>query len=139
MRLLACCMVHVVFLAATAACCQDLSVQIVDGRNGQPMNKFRVYIILDDPKDASALSLLTGRDGEIRFDPGNAKTLQVRPVGAVECSPPTIAAYGHNSIEEIRKTGLVGLNYCGRANMKPLPGRLVIYARPATWWELFKN
>jgi hypothetical protein len=88
------------------------------------MGKFRVYVILMIRRIHQGS---TGREGEIRFDPGSVKTPQVRPVGAIDCSPPTVVAYGRYSIEEIRRTALVAQNDCGRAIMKPLPGRLVIY------------
>jgi hypothetical protein len=125
---------------ASAAFGQTVVVQLINGRSEKPMVKVRVYIGLDDLKGRQTLDLTTNHLGEVQFEANGAKTFQVHPVGIVACGEqPTGAPYRDYSIAETLKTGLLTQNNCGRTNAEPLRGRLEYFARPATWWELFKN
>jgi hypothetical protein len=64
----------------------------------------------------------------------------VHPVGLVGCGEqPKGAPYRKYSIVEILQAGLVTPNDCGRQEAEPIRGKLIYFARPASWWELFKN
>lgn len=115
-------------------------VQFINGRSGKPIAKAKVYIGFDGLKTEKSLALTTDSRGEVRFNTEGAKTFQVHPVALVACGEqPKGAPYRNYSIAEILQTGLVTLNDCGHEKAEPTRGRLIYFARPAGWWELFKN
>lgn len=139
---------HLVFLAllllftpsGSARDQTTVVVQFMNGRSGKPMVKVKVYIGIDDAKERKTLDLTTDLQGRVEFEIEEAKTFQVHPVGLVACGEqPKGSRYRDYSIAEILRAGLVTRNDCGRANAEPLRGRLLYFARPASWWELFKN
>ena len=119
---------------------QSVIVQLINGRNGKPMAKVRVYIVLGDPTQRQLLDLTTSRQGVVQFDTNGARTFQVRPVGEVTCGEQPVGAPNVDySVEQILKNGVLTQNECGHSNAEPLRGRLLYFVRPASWWELFKN
>jgi hypothetical protein len=119
---------------------QPVTVRIINGRNGKPLPKVRVYIGFDDLKGRQSLDLTTDAQGELQFEANGAKTIQVHPVGEVTCGEqPVGAPYRNYSIEEILKDGLLTKNDCSHISAEPLRGKLLYFVRPATGWELFKN
>ena len=74
-----------VWILGNAGLGQPVTVQIVNGRNGKPMAKVRVYIGFDDLRGRQPLDLTTNRQGEIQFEADGAQTFQVHPVGTVAC------------------------------------------------------
>jgi hypothetical protein len=129
------------FMSSGAARGQTtMVVQFINGRSGKPMAKLRVYVGFDDLKARKPLDLTTDLQGKVEFETDGAKTFQVHPVGLVACGEqPKGAPYRDYSIAEILRAGLVTRNDCGRAKAEPLRGRLLYFARAASWWELFKN
>jgi hypothetical protein len=104
------------------------------------MAKIRVYIGFDDLHSRQALDLTTNREGEVQFDTNGAKTLQVSAVGTVSCGEQRIGMPMRDySIRQILRMGLVTENDCGNPNPESMRGKLLYFARPATWSELFKN
>jgi len=129
-----------VWILGNAGLGQPVTVQIVNGRNGKPMAKVRVYIGFDDLRGRQPLDLTTNRQGEIQFEADGAQTFQVHPVGTVACGEQPIGApYRNYSVAEVFKSGLLTQNDCGHGHYEPLRGRLLYFVRPARWWELFKN
>jgi len=119
---------------------QSIVVQLVNGHDGKPLARVRVYVGFDDLKGRQPLDLTTDALGEVQFEAKGAQTIQVHPVGEVTCGEqPTRAPYSNYSIEEILKEGLLTKNNCGHLNAEPLRGKLLYFVRPAKWWELFKN
>lgn len=115
-------------------------VQFINGRSGKPIPKVKVYIGFDDLKAQKPLDLTTDNQGEVKFNTGGAKTFQVHPVALVACGEqPKGAPYRNYSIAGTLLTGLVTPNNCGHEKAEPMRGRLIYFARPARWWELFKN
>ena len=130
----------VVCVFSRPAFAETVVVQIINGRNGKPIAKVRVYIGFGDLKGRQPLNLTTNSLGEVRFETGEAKTFQVHPVGEVACGEQPIGApYRDYSIDDVLSMGMVTKNDCGRANVEPRRGRLSYFMRPATWWELFKS
>jgi hypothetical protein len=121
------------------ALAQSVVVQILNGRNGKPVSKVRVWVSFDDPRGKQPIDLKTDRQGEVQFETNGAKTFQVSPVGVVDCREQQFTAPIDYSVNEILKTGIVTRNDCGHSNPEPSHGRLIYIVRPATWWELFKN
>jgi len=134
----------IALLLACAICdavpAQQITVMLLNGKNGKPQSKVRVYIVLGNPKHQHRLDLRTDRDGDVRFDPSEEKTFQVRPIGEVACGEQPIgAAYRDYSVYEVVSRGGVTANDCGHLSPEPIPGRLTYLVQPATWGELFRN
>jgi hypothetical protein len=132
------------FLLGCALCnvafAQSIAVRLLNGKTGKPLSKVRVYIILGDPKHQHAFDLKTDRDGNVRFDPSEEKTFQVRPIGEVACGEQPIGAPDRDySVDEVVQSGLVTANDCGHLAPEPIRGQLTYLVRPATWTELFRN
>jgi hypothetical protein len=124
----------------SVASAQTVAVRLLNGKNGKPLEHYRVYVILGDPRAQHSLDLKTDREGEVQFDPGEAKTFQVRPIGTVACGEQRIGAPDRDySVDEVLKEGVVTKNDCGSFYPEPTRGRLIFLARPATWLELFRN
>ena len=129
-----------VCISSGAAMGQTVVVQLINGRNGKPMSNIKVQIGFDDLKGRQPLILNSNRKGEVQFEVDGSKTFQVHPVGLVACGEQPIGVpYRDYSIAETLKTGLLTQNNCSHANAEPLRGRLLYFARHATWWELFRN
>jgi hypothetical protein len=118
---------------------QTVVVQILNGRNGKPVSKVRVWVSLDDSRDKQPLDLKTDGQGEVQFETNGAKIFQMSPVGVVPCREHQWIAPIDYSIEDILQTGIVTRNDCGHSNPASSRGRLIYIVRAATWWELFKN
>jgi hypothetical protein len=121
------------------ALAESVVVQILNGRNGKPISKIRVWVSFDDKRGKELLDLKTDRQGEVQFETNGAKIFRVSPVGVVDCREQKFTTPIDYSIEEILKTGMVTRNDCGHSNPEPSRGRLMYIVRPATSWELFKN
>lgn len=119
---------------------ETVTVQFVDGRNDKPLTKIKVYVGFGGLKSTQPLVLVTDGHGELRFSPGRAETFQVHPVALVACGEqPKGVPYRDYSVATALRTGIVTPNSCGPARAERVPGRLVYFARPASWWELFRN
>jgi hypothetical protein len=126
------------FSCASAASGQIVVVQVINGRNGKPIPKVRVYIGFDDLKGRQPLDMRTDSQGKIQFDTNGSKTIQVHSVGEIACGDqPKGVPYRDYALDDIVKNGLVTLNNCGRFNPEPLRGRLVYIVRPATFAEMW--
>lgn len=138
-----CCVVLMLFLGGVQpiiASNETIVVKLSNGKNGKPLAHFRVYIVFGDPKAQDLLNLKTDHEGEVRFEVGDAKTFQVRPVGAVACGEQPIGApYRDYSIDDVLKQGIVTQNSCGRFSPGPIRGQITYLVRPASWSELFRN
>ena len=120
------------------AIAQSVVVQILNGRNGKPISKIRVWVSFDDERGKQLLDLKTDRQGEVQFETNGSKTFQLSPVGVVPCREQQLTSQVDYSTEEILKEGIITRNDCSQSSPAPLRGRLIYIARPATWWELFK-
>jgi hypothetical protein len=126
--------------AFSSAWSQALVVQIIDGRNGKPITKARVYIGFDDLRSRQVLDPTTDRQGIIQFETNGAKTFQVHPIGDVACGEQPVGSPSRDySIDRVLKEGILTQNECGHSNAEAQRGRLVYFVRPATNSELFKN
>jgi hypothetical protein len=111
----------------------------LNGKTGKPRSKVRVYIVLGGPKQQRLLDLRTDGDGNVRFDSGEEKTFQVRPIGEVACGEQPIGASNRDyDVHSVVSSGIVTMNDCGHVS-PPIRGQLTYIARPATWWELLRN
>jgi len=141
------CVIRFTFLMFLAHCVPTnaappklVVVQLLNGRNGKPLANVRVYVSFDDHKGRKSLDLISNGRGEIEFDASGAGTFQVHPIALVPCGEQYIGNPDRNyAIDEVLGPGILTKNDCGHLESEPLRGRLLYFARRATWWELFRN
>ena len=115
-------------------------MRLLDGKSGKPKSKFRVYIVLGDPKLQHTLDLTSDRQGYVHFESREEKTFQVRPVGTVSCDEqPTGVPDRDYSVDAVLSTGLVTGNHCGHLAPGAIRGQLTYLVRNASSLELFRN
>jgi hypothetical protein len=122
-------------LSGDVAPASMITVQIVDGRNGKPLAKVPVYINVDQDKQSRFPRFTTDQRGELQFNDRDAKVFGVFTTGIVFCGVSPV----EYSIADTLATGLVSANGCGSSKMEAQRGRLILFARRATWLELFRN
>jgi hypothetical protein len=107
-------------------------VLIMNGKTGKPITDeapnilFEGFKYQDNPQ--------TNKNGEIVLTVRSPQ-LMVLPNLYADCRlrGDSTAAYNVKySVEEIIKTGIVSENVCGKHRVNPIPGVLVLYARPRT-------
>ena len=127
------------YIVTGPAFAQPITVKLVNGKTGKPLTKVRVYIVLGD-QEQHLLDLRTDRAGEVRFNSGEEKTFQVRAVGELACGEQPIGAPVRDYlVGTVTISGIVTSNDCGHTSPTAIPGQLTYFARPATWWEVFRN
>lgn len=131
-----------VCLAGFSLEAQDVHIRVLDGRNGQPVAKEHVQIILDNaPKGTRALDLPTDKDGNavLHFD-GKAVSFEIEADYYIDCRPfQRNAPRPFYSVDRVLSFGMATDNNCGKFRKSPQPGEIVFFVRPARWWERFQR
>lgn len=117
-----------------------IAVQVLDGRNGKPMPNQRVLVFTGSSSAAARneqdlTELTTGKNGfaTLLIDPDDSPWAQPWVDRHVLCYPhPNQIAF---RVSEIISTGVVTRNNCGSLSRRPVAGRLIFFARPATLME----
>jgi hypothetical protein len=122
----------------------DITVQVLDGRNGKPVADQHVLVFTGLSSDAvKTHAIHTGVTtdkygvGTLTIYPGETQWLQVFTDGHIPCFPnPVEASF---SVSDIMSKGLVTANNCSALVREPSPGHLIIFARPAHFMEKMKQ
>jgi hypothetical protein len=122
----------------------DITVQVLDGRNGKPLADQHVLVFTGMSRSAvkshaEHTGLSTGKDGigTLTIFPSETQWLQVFADGRVLCYPdPNQSSF---SVSEIMSKGLVTPNDCSKLVREPSPGHFIIFARPAHFMEKMKQ
>lgn len=146
-----CCLVGV-FLSGGAAMSQnqgipkalDITVQVLDGRNGKPLADQHVLVFTGPSSDAvkthaQHTGVTTDKDGmgTLTIYPAETQWLQVFADGRIPCFPnPNQASF---SVSDIMSKGLVTPNNCSSLVREPSPGHFIFFARPAHFMEKMKQ
>jgi len=132
------CLVIWPFCNVTSA--QSITLQLLNGKNGKPITKAKVYISFSDDQTRKAIELTTDHRGEVQFDAGGSKTFQVHQIGYATCDEQPVGSQPRTyPVDRILKMGQVSANDCSRARLQPEPGRLVFFVRHGTWGEWLKQ
>ncbi|MES2222220.1 MAG: hypothetical protein V4587_14795 [Acidobacteriota bacterium] len=122
----------------------DITVQVLDGRNGKPLADQHVLVFTGTSSGAvkshaEHTGLTTGKDGvgTLTIFPSETQWLQVFTDGRIPCfADPNQASF---SVSEIMSKGLVTPNNCSKLMREPSPGHFIIFARPAHFMEKMKQ
>lgn len=122
----------------------DISVQVLDGRNGKPIPNQRVLVFVGGSSEAAKshaehTDLTTDKDGlgSLRVHPDQTQWIQVWADGRVLCYPdPNQSSF---SVNTIMSAGVVTPNSCSELVKEAVPGHLIIFARPARFMEKMKR
>lgn len=136
-----------VFLLSTSAAVAqsiNITVQVLDGRNGKPLSDQHVLVFTGLSSNAvkshaEHTGLTTGKDGvgTLTIFPSETQWLQVFADGRVLCYPdPNQSSF---SVSEIMSKGLVTPNNCSKLVRAASPGHFIIFARPASFVEKMKQ
>lgn len=148
-------------------CAQEIKIKLVDGRNGHPLGNtcMDVYVGKEQvdpvriPTDSNGIATfhLTADSSEVdishqgsecgpygAIDPVFQYSNEIRVhVGYVLCQAKEkdyswLWIY-HYATKDLTQSGIVAPNTCGKATEERKPGELVIFVRPLTWWEKWKQ
>ena len=122
----------------------DIAVQVLDGRSGKPIPSQRLLVFVGNSSEearghAEHTELTTDKDGVgmLTLHPSETGWIQVWADGRVLCyQDPNQASF---SVDKIVSTGFVTANDCGATTKDPMPGHLIVFARPARFMEKMKR
>jgi hypothetical protein len=131
-----------VLIGTAQVSAQDIVIHAVNGKNGQPIAKNHLLVWAFDQmsdrmtRNGQQLDLYTNENGIAVIPSGTIKLshLQVWVDGHTQCNrdPNAVSL----SVDEIRRKGINAENNCShKITVAPQPNTLVIYARPATFFE----
>lgn len=127
----------------TAAMGQQIVVQAVDARNGKPIANQHMLVFGGDSPEAvrqheNQYDLTTDKDGmaTLTLGPGT-QWLQVWMDWHVLCQKePNSRSF---PVSDILASGVSTPNTCSSVSEKAAPGHLVVFARPAHFWEKMRQ
>jgi hypothetical protein len=131
-------------LLSQSATAQQITVKLVDGRNGHALKNQSIGLWLGHRAIGNpAITRITSSDGSAVFPvPHEQQSFVIAGFGLVDCRPvkSTDKSTGEYEADVYRFTyvlthGVVAENKCGKAVVQALPGQLILFERPPHWWE----
>ena len=119
---------------------QVIRVKVVDGKNGKPVANLDIMFNTEIPA-WSPYSLFTDRNGEVAVKVGSfTKMVVFTPSmkyrgclkSPIKGQAPTSPLY---SVADILSKGISMENSCGKRRIDAVPGELLYFVRPWTFWE----
>ncbi|MCU1220986.1 MAG: hypothetical protein JWN42_2183 [Candidatus Angelobacter sp.] len=122
----------------------EITVQAIDGRNGKDLAHQRLLIFTgrssDDVKTHAAhVELTTDKKGMGTLSLDASKALWIQPWADGRTLCQQVPNQNSFSVDEIISKGLATPNTCSSVVKESAPGRLIIFARPATLMEKMKR
>lgn len=121
----------------------EIVVQALDGRTGKPIENQHLLLFGGESAETAKqhkqhYELVTGRDGTATLSlTPEIQWLQVWMDWHVLCeSEPKSNSF---PVRDILVSGLSAPNTCGAASETAAPGHLVVFARPAHFWEKMRQ
>lgn len=147
---------------------QELEIRLVDGRNGRPMAGKNSYVNLwvgterkaaivvpTDGKGVARIQLTSNpREVNIPNSTNSGSNVVDHPIvkyaESLQINVPYVlcGSGGSNyswlgllnfSTKEILQRGYASPNTCGKATASPIPGEVILFVRPLSWWEKLKQ
>jgi hypothetical protein len=114
-----------------------ITVRLINGKNGKPIKDDTPNIRFAGENGIYGDNPATNSSGEVVVKV-HSPDIEVMPNLYADCRYKHDSTAGIEvkySVEEILKTGIVTENVCGKRRLKPIPGVLILYARPRTLIE----
>jgi hypothetical protein len=129
--------------AAAMAQDKQIVVRALDGRSGKPLASQHLLVFAGDSAEAvrehkKQYELVTDNDGlaTLTLMPG-IQWFQVWIDRHVLCqTEPNSKSF---SVHDVLTSGLSSPNTCSSVSQKALPGHVVVFARPAHFWERMRQ
>lgn len=151
------CILFVVAPIGLPAQTATIHVRVLDGRTGKSLSGMKLtFVDYHTDRDGDTYADLNGRmivktsaDGDsyianadahgvlVFSDLGNGVWTLCTRQKLYDRHAPTVGNEHLYRVSTIVSSGLVATNNCGRRTATAKPGELVIFIRPATWWERF--
>jgi hypothetical protein len=126
----------------TALHAQDLRVRILDGRSGHPISNEQPQVWIGH-ENGSAIQLQTNQDGiaDVHLrKTADADYIRIEANHYYDCRRfQKDAARPSYSVKEIIASGVVGEDTCGKLQIEPKRGEVILFVRPLHWWEGLKR
>ncbi len=141
MSRVAICVIAIVTLLCPVAAEQQITIKVVDGRNGKPLKNTTVDIWFGTKASPPPTQVNAASDGSaVVVIPASRETMLIAAQSVADCRAGREAGKSYIEknvyrVEDILHTGVVAQNMCGKATGQPTPGVLVFYVRPLHWWE----
>lgn len=134
-----------VFLVCGLAGAQEITVTLLNGRNAKPVKHEVLSVRFGETAATPSVQGETDDTGTARFSLPTqqnvfAVELSFSPKGRwmVDCRPLPPAPRTYR-ISDALSRGLVSQNTCGKIAISPTPANIVLFARPAHWWEKLRE
>ena len=120
-------------VAAVAAHAQTLHLRILDGRNGRPIINEQPQVTWIGHQNGAPIQLQTDQDGiaKLVLPSGNVEYVRIEASNYYDCrkvaKDDTTQAY---FVKEALASGIVAINTCGKLEIEPRPGEIILFVRP---------
>lgn len=118
-----------------------VTVRLLNGRNGKPIKDDTPNIWVGNA--ARPNNPLTNSHGDVLVQidvPQPQETIRVLSNWYADCrfeGDRDDGMHVNYSLDEVLRKGVVSENVCGKRSVEPIPGVLVLFVRPRTFWERF--
>ena len=148
---------------------ETIKIRLLNGRNGRPMTGTASYVnVWAGIERKEAIAIPTDGNGfaslQLTLDGSKANIPNPsKDQGSIVVANPVVeynesfqinvpyalcGSRGSNyswlallqfSTKQILENGYVSPNICGKGTASPTPGQVILFVRPLTWWEKFKE
>jgi hypothetical protein len=126
--------------SALALQAQVIRIKVVDGKSGKPVANLEI-MFRTELTTFPHPSLLTDRDGEVvvKVGPFTSMALYTPSLKYAACLTPTTKGQAPSSplysVADILSKGISMENSCGKRRIDAVPGELLYFVRPWTFWK----
>ncbi len=126
-------------LVSSAAAEQQITIRVVDGRDGEPLKGTMVDLWFGTRAIPPPVQVIAADDGKATVAiPDSVETIVIAAQGVADCRAGKQKSYIEKNVyrvQDILHTGVVAQNVCSKAKDQQTRGVLIFYVRPLHWWE----
>src|SRR5271166_4606474 len=146
-------MIAMVLSMAHSASGPQVTVRVLDGRNGRPMKDQVIEVwngertdgvprqVKTDDFGAAVLAFNPQKDSFVisfGYSPSGKWLADCRPLPSKNSTKSLTGSYVYH-FSEVLQRGIVAENTCGKLIVEPEPAEFVFFGRPAHWWEKMRE